>query len=95
MIKGAIYRLMKAHKDRTHLGWDEIKFMDVVHDRTIEYMTNPLGYRDSEDEKNTSKTIRTEYKYICLCDGTLVVLYEDQIYEDMDFCYELVNGGDL
>ena len=95
MIKGAIYRLKKADKDRTHLGWDEIKFMDVLHDRTVEYMTTPQGYVSSEDEKNTSKTVRTEYKFICLCDGMLVNLYEDQIYEDMDYCYELVNGDAL
>ena len=95
MIKGAIYRLKKSRKDETMLGWDEIKFMDVLHDRTVEYMTNPQGYVDSEDGKNTSKTVRTEYKFICLCDGMLVNLYEDMVYEDLDVNYELVNGGDL
>lgn len=94
MIKGAIYKL--ARKSDTILGWDTIKILDVRVDRTVTYKTNPQGYVDSDESKNVSTTVRTDYDYICLCDGEDIMTIDNtELWEDLMMNYKLINGGDL
>lgn len=94
MIKGAVYKLVR--KSDTILGWDTIKVIDIRSDRTVTYKTNPQGYVDSDESKNVSTTVRTDYDYICLCDGKdMMTIGEMELWEDVHMNYELVNGGDL
>lgn len=94
MIKGAIYKLVR--KSDTILGWDTIKILDIRSDRTVTYKTNPQGYVDSDESKNVSTTVRTDYDYICVCDGeTLTTIDEMEFLEDVNMNYKLLNGWGL
>lgn len=90
MLKGAIYKITDFGSKHSALGWKEIKVLEVMPFRTVTYKTNRHGYVDDSDLVAT--TTRTDYEFICLCDGKeLTSLIWDDDWEEEMQCYELAN----
>lgn len=90
MLKGAIYKITEFGSKHSALGWDKIKVLEVRPFRTVTYKTNRQGYVDDSDLVAT--TTRTDYEFICLCDGKHITdIYGLDFDEELLEFYELAN----